>query len=294
MARLGLDYAQLAASNPRLIYCSLSGFGQTGPMAQTPAYAPVIHAASGYEHAHMQYQRGAERPANNGIFVADVMGAVHACSAIHLALYDRERTGRGQSIDLALMDAMLAMLVYEVQAAQVQAPRPRQVYEPVRASDGYIMVAAVTPKNLNTLFEVIGFPEGQHDERFATVSRKEENWSVLLDIVERWTSQRTALECEQTLLAAGVSCSRYRTVAEAMSEPQIAERGLMAQLGQGDESFLVANPPFLMSEARVEARLTVPQLGQHTTEVLQAMLGYDDAHVARLAESGALGGKRAR
>lgn len=292
MKRLGLDYATLAETNPRLIYCSLSGFGQTGPMAQTPAYAPVIHAASGFEHAHTSYQRGAERPANNGIFMADVLGAVHATSAIHLALYDRERTGRGQAIDLALMDAMLTMLVYEVQAAQVEAPQRRQVYEPVRASDGYVMVAAVTPKNLETLFDVIGFPEGKHDERFATVSKKEANWSVLLDIVERWTSARTALECEQVLLAAGVPCSRYRTVGEAMADPQIAERGLLATLGAGDDAFLVTNPPYRMSQARVEARPFVASLGEHTREVLAEALHYGADRIDNLARRGAFGKPR--
>ena len=289
MKRLGLDYLSLAAKNPRLIYCSVSGFGQSGPMAQTPAYAPVIHAASGYERAHMEYQRGAERPANNGIFVADVLGAVHAAGAIQLALFDRERTGKGQGIDLALMDAMLAMLVYEVQAAQVANPGRRQVYEPVRASDGYVMVAAVTPKNLETLFEVIGYPEGKTDERFATVASKEANWSVLLDITERWTSERTALECERVLLAAGVPCSRYRTVGEAMAEPQIAERGLMAKIGEGDESFLVPNPPYLMSKARVQARPSVPALGQHTQDVLSQTLGYGEERLAQLAHKGVFG-----
>lgn len=289
MARLGLGYEALKLLNPRLIYCSLSGFGQSGPMAQTPAYAPVIHAASGYEHAHTEYQRGTDRPANNGIFVADVLGAVHASSAINLALYEREKTGTGQSIDLALTDAMLSMLVYEVQAAQVDTPLRRQVYQPVRASDGYVMVAAVTPKNLATLFEVIGFPEGKTDERFSTVGKKEANWHVLLDIVERWTSQRTALECEQVLLKAGVPCSRYRTVAEAMADPQIATRGLLAKIGNGDESFLVTNPPYAMSVSNVQARPFVATLGEHTAQVLTEKLRCTADDLARLGREGAFG-----
>jgi CoA:oxalate CoA-transferase len=289
MKRLGLDYESLSRDNPRLIYCSVSGFGQTGPMAQTPAYAPVIHAASGYEQAYMEYQRGSDKPANNGIFIADVLGAVHASSAINLALYDRERTGVGQAIDLALMDSMLSMLVYEVQAAQVDMPARRQVYEPIRASDGYVMVAAVTPKNVETLFDVIGFPEGKTDERFASVSKKEANWSVLLDIIERWTSQRTALECERTLLAAGVPCSRYRTVAEAMAEPQIAQRGLLARIGEREESFVVCNPPYSMSKARIGARPTVASLGQHTREVVARLLGYGKDKLDALAARGVFG-----
>ena len=91
MKRLGLDYETLARENPRLIYASISGFGQTGPKAQTPAYAPVIHAASGYELAYNEYQRGSTRPANNGIFIADVLGASHAFGAIQLALFEARR-----------------------------------------------------------------------------------------------------------------------------------------------------------------------------------------------------------
>src|SRR5690606_24891233 len=149
-------------------------------------------------------------------------------SAIHLALYDRERTGRGQHIDCALLDSVLGMLVYEVQAAQFPTGRPRQVYEPVRARDGYLMVAAVTPKNLAALFDAIGYPEGKTDVRFATVRRKEENWSALLELVERWTCERSAAECEETLMQAGVPCSRYQSVAEAMAAPQALHRGIFA------------------------------------------------------------------
>ena len=133
MKRLGLDHATLAADNPRLVYCSISGFGQSGPMASAPAYAPVIHAASGYEMAYSEYQRGSDRPANNGIFIADVLGASYAFGAIQLALYEREKSGRGQAIDVSLMDSVLGMLIYEMQAAQFPPERPRQVYEPVRA-----------------------------------------------------------------------------------------------------------------------------------------------------------------
>jgi CoA:oxalate CoA-transferase len=112
MKRLGLDHETLARDHPRLVYASISGFGQSGPRAQTPAYAPVIHAASGYELAHSEYQRGTDRPANNGIFLADVLGASHAFGAIQMALYERERSGLGQYIDVSLMDSVLGMLIY--------------------------------------------------------------------------------------------------------------------------------------------------------------------------------------
>lgn len=291
MKRLGLGYEALSRENPRLIYCSISGFGQEGPLAHAPAYAPVIHAASGYEQANMQYQSGNQigRPANNGIFIADVLGAAYAAYAIQLALYDRERTGQGQCIDVALLDSVLGMLVYEIQAAQFPQDKPRQVYEPVRSKDGYVMVAAVTPKNQEVLFDVIGYPEGKTDQRFTTVRSKEENWAALLQIIESWTSQRTSAECESILLGAGVPCSQYRTVEEAIDTPQTRVRGTMSRLEAGGESFLVANQAFKLSRTRTEARALVARLGQHTDEVLQEVLGCTSDVLADLRSKGVFG-----
>jgi crotonobetainyl-CoA:carnitine CoA-transferase CaiB-like acyl-CoA transferase len=289
MKRLGLDYDTLARDNPRLVYASISGFGQSGPRAMTPAYAPVIHAASGYELAYMGYQRGSGKPANNGIFIADVMGASYAFGAIQMALYEREKSGQGQCIDVSLMDSVLGMLIYEMQAAQFPPDKPRQVYEPVRASDGWVMVAAVTQKNLEVLFEVIGHPEAKHDPRFATVASKEAHWTELLELIESWTSQRTGAECEAVLMKAGVPCSRYRSVAEAMDDPQAHERQLFTQVGEGEHAFKVANMPALFSATRPRAHPQVAALGEHTDEVLQQALGLDGDAIGQLRSRGVFG-----
>jgi CoA:oxalate CoA-transferase len=289
MRRLGLDYASLSPLNPRLIYCSLSGFGQTGPMARTPAYAPVIHAASGYEKAYMDYQRGSDKPANNGIFIADVMGASYAFGAIQLALYERERSGLGQHIDVSLMDSVLGMLIYEMQAAQFPPDRPRQVYEPVRSSDGYVMVAAVTQKNLEVLFDTIGCPQAKLDPRFATVAAKESNWPALLELIEGWTRTRTGVQCEQVFMAAGVPCSRYRSVAEAMADPQCAARGLFVEVGTGEEAFKVANVPYRMSGTPVFAHPQMAALGENTDEVLSEQLNLGADALATLRAKGIFG-----
>jgi crotonobetainyl-CoA:carnitine CoA-transferase CaiB-like acyl-CoA transferase len=289
MKRLGLDYDALVRDNPQLVYASISGFGQIGPRAMTPAYAPVIHAASGYEVAYTGYQRGSTKPANNGIFIADVMGASHAFGAIQMALYEREHSGRGQSIDVSLMDSVLSMLIYEIQAAQFPPDRARQVYEPVRASDGWVMVAAVTQKNLEVLFDVIGVPEAKSDPRFATVAAKESNWTALLELIERWTNQRTGAECESVLMGAGVPCSRYRSVAEAMDDPQLQAREFFSELGEGEHRFRVANAPSRLSATPMAARPMLAALGEHTDEVLQQILGVDAARLAELRAAGVLG-----
>jgi CoA:oxalate CoA-transferase len=289
MKRLGLDFATLSAHNPRLIYASISGFGQSGPRAGAPAYAPVIHASSGYEAAHLEYQRDQERPMNNGIFLADVLGAAYAFGAIQMALYEREKSGRGQHIDVSLMDSVLGMLIYEMQAAQFPPERRRQVYEPVRSADGWVMVAAVTPKNQEVLFDVIGHPEAKTDPRFATVAAKESNWGALLELIEGWTRQRSGAECEALLMAAGVPCSRYRSVAEAMADPQIAERGFLAELGEGDGRFKCANLPFLLSRTPTRARPLLAALGAHGAEVLREKLALDAPAIDALQARGVLG-----
>ena len=293
MKRLGLDYASLAELNPKLVYASISGFGQTGPRAQLPAYAPVIHAAAGYELAYNDYQRpspdGEKRPANNGIFIADVLGAAHAFGAIQLALVERARSGRGQAIDVSLMDSVLGMLIYEMQAAQFPPERPRQVYEPVRSNDGFVMVAAVTRKNLEVLFDVIGRPEAKHDPRFATVATKEANWPQLLQLIEGWTSQRSGAECEAVLMKAGVPCSRYRTVGEAMTDPQVAARGSLSELCSGDARFLVANAPCQLSATPMLPRPTLAGLGEHTETVLREKLHLAAGELARLRSQGVFG-----
>ncbi len=288
MQRLGLDYASIAAENPRVVYASISGFGQSGPRAGAPAYAPVIHAASGYETAYSEYQHGSDRPSNNGIFIADVMGASYAFGAIQLALYERERSGAGQYVDVALMDSVLGMLIYEMQAAQFPPDRRRQVYEPVRSRDGWVMVAAVTQKNLETLFDLIGYPQGKTDPRFATVAAKEANWSALLELIEGWTRERSGEECERTFMAAGVPCSRYRSVAEAMADPQLVEREFFSELGQGENRFKVANAPSLFSATPMRARPWVAALGEHTDEVLGELLQLEPARLDELRAAGVL------
>jgi CoA:oxalate CoA-transferase len=288
MKRLGLDFESLTERNPRLVYCSISGFGQTGPLADRPAYAPVIHACSGYDLAHLEHQGGQGKPAKTGLFIADVIGALHAHGAILTALLHRERTGTGQRIDVSLLDGMLGLMVLETQLAQFPQEEPRLLYTPLRASDGYVMVAAISAKNFEALCDAISRPEWKSDPRFATVKAREQNWDQLMNLVEGWTSTRSAEACEERLLAADVPCSRYRTIREAMSDPHLAQRGTFARLGSSGASYLVANPPYKMSQSRAHARELVAKLGEHTEAVLNAWLGADRALLDRLRQAKAI------
>lgn len=288
MARFGLDFATLAAINPRLIYCSISGYGQTGPKALFPAYAPVIHAASGFDMVNLRYQDGADRPATSGIFIADVLGGTHAFGAIQAALYQRERTGQGQNIDLSMLEAMVGMLVFETQEAQFPGDARRPLYTPLKTNDGFIMVAPTSPRNFEQLSDAVGHPEWRDDPRFLTNADRNANWATLLALTEAWTIERSAAEAEAILSRHGVPCARYREIGELLDDPQLAARGAFAQVHDGAGTFKVPNPPFRMSGSRVEARDHVARLGEDGATVL-AGLGLSAEVVAALRASGDLG-----
>ncbi len=288
MARFGLDFATLAAINPRLIYCSISGYGQTGPKALFPAYAPVIHAASGFDMVNLRYQDGADRPATSGIFIADVLGGTHAFGAIQAALYQRERTGQGQHIDLSMLEAMVGMLVFETQEAQFPGDARRPLYTPLKTNDGFIMVAPTSPRNFEQLSDAVGHPEWRDDPRFLTNADRNANWATLLALTEAWTIERSAAEAEAILSRHGVPCARYREIGELLDDPQLAARGAFAQVRDGAGTFKVPNPPFRMSGSRVEARDHVARLGEDGATVL-AGLGLSAEVVAALRASGDLG-----
>jgi crotonobetainyl-CoA:carnitine CoA-transferase CaiB-like acyl-CoA transferase len=287
MRRLKLDYEALAKLNPRLVYCSISGYGQTGPSAELSAYAPVIHAASGYEMAHLAHQPGRTRPDNCGIYHADVLSGVYAFGAISAALYQRERTGRGQHIDVSMLEAMLSLTLNEVQWSQFETkPFQRAVFGPIQTSDGYVMVAVASEKTFQGLMRAIGRPEWIDDSRFAGYVERRRNWAELMDGVESWSRRVTTAQCLAALAGEGVPSAAYRTVKEALQDPQLAHRGALAEVEDGGGSFKVLNQPFRMSASKVAAGRKMATLGEHTRAILKDV-GLSEDQVA--AFSGKVG-----
>jgi crotonobetainyl-CoA:carnitine CoA-transferase CaiB-like acyl-CoA transferase len=270
MRRLKLDYETLRALNPKLIYCSISGYGQTGPSSELPAYAPVIHAASGYDMAHMAYQPGRSRPDYCGIYHADVLTGVYAFGAISAALYQRHGNHKGQHIDVSMLESMLSLTLSELQWSQFEvAPTARPMFGPVETADGYVMLAIASEKTFQSLMKVIGHPEWVADPRFAMYSDRRGNWAELMDGVEAWSRAITTEKCIAQLNEAGVPCSAYRTVAEALNDPQISHRGALSEVADGGGTFKVLNLPFRMSGADVSAAKRMSTLGEHTLEFLR-------------------------
>ena len=283
MRRFGLGYPALQPIRPELIYCAISGYGQTGPSAELPAYAPVIHAASGYDLAHMAYQGEARRPDYCGIYIADVLTGTYAFGAIMTALYQREATGEGQMIDVSMLEAMLSLTLSEIQNAQFAvAPPGRPIFGPIATADGWINLSIASERTFRSLAAASDHPHWLSDPRFAEYHDRRANWGELIEELERWSTERTTGEVQAIFDRHGVPSSPYRTVKEAMADPQLVHRRAFAEVRDAGGAFRVLNPPFRMSAATAAAQPQVATLGEHTAELL-AEIGYDPAEIAALS-----------
>lgn len=271
--RLGIGYKAMSQLNPRVVYCSISGFGQVGPDAQRPAYAPIIHAASGFDLAQVEYN-GTSKPGNTATYIADVFGGMSAYAAIQTALFHRERSGLGQYLDVALLDGMLNIMATECQEVQAPTQEKVRVYPPLKTLDGFVVVAPTSQKNFEQLTRVVEHPEWLIDPRFTTSGTREKHWAELMTLVEGWTCNQTSKQCERALMDGGVPCTRYRTVAETMAEPQTLARGAHTRIQDDAGEYWVPNAPFQMPGLNTAARPNVPHLGESTAQILTDVLGY--------------------
>ena len=273
MDRLGLGAATLRATNPRLVYCAISGYGQSGPAAGRAAYAMIVQAESGYERTLMRYAGDRERPAATATFVADLLGGIYAFGAVQAALLQRTRTGMGQVVDVALMDSMLNLLIYELQEAQFPVAGTRATYGPVSAADGDVLIVPLSERNYAAMAEVTGLPGLRDDPRFASVPSRGAHWTEMMRIVETWTRPRSVAEVLAAMEGAGVPCARYADPGDTLADPQAAVRGVFQPVDDAAGSFTGVNPPWLMSGGASAIGARVPQLGEHNAEVLRDWLG---------------------
>jgi CoA:oxalate CoA-transferase len=289
MQRFGLDYETVSKRHQELIYCSISGYGQTGPSSGLAAYAPAIHAASGFDLAHMAYQPGRDRPDNCGIYIADIVSGTYAFGAIMAALAQRHHTGLGQHIDVSMLETMLTLMGGEVQAAQFPvAPPGRPMFGPVRTKDGYIMPAVASEKSFQGVCQAAGHPEWINDPRFARYPDRRSNWGHFVDVLETWSTTLTTADCQAAFDAAGVPCSPYRTVKEVLADPQLAHRGALAEVEDKGGTFKVVNAPFRLSGASVQVARFAPVLGGQTREILE-LASYAAEEIEKMLAEGIVG-----
>lgn len=284
MKRLGLDYPELAKINPRLIYCAISGYGQTGPGAGRPAYAPVIHASTGYDMAHLYYQQGRERPDNCGIFVADYASGAYALGGVLAALHQRDVTGRGQMVDVSMFESLVGMLLGEVNRAQFDFEMPsRPMYGPIEASDGYVMLATASEKTFQDMATAAGRRDWLTDPRFEKYAERRMNWGQLIVELEEWSKKLSVKEVVAALGKQGVPCSPYLTVTEALKDPQVEHRGSLCTIEDSAGAYKSPAPPFRFSGSALQSGPRVASLGEHTRGVL-ADAGLTSAEIEALSK----------
>jgi crotonobetainyl-CoA:carnitine CoA-transferase CaiB-like acyl-CoA transferase len=273
MKRFGLDYETVSKDNPLLIYCSISGFGQTGALAERPAYAPLVHAFSGYDSVFASAQGGDGAPPVCGVMVADVVAASYAFGAIQTALIHRERNGLGSHVDVSLMESAMSLVALQYQAAQSATPVPAFTFEPIRARDGHVMIALVSVKTYLSVYPVIGRAEWSSDPAYNTLGGTMRNRRQIMTEIAEWAAGRSAAECERLMAEAGVPCTVYRSPAEQLSNPHLIDRGTFREIHHGASAFRVLNPPFKLSTAECTAKPFIARQGEHGADIRCATIG---------------------
>ena len=284
MKRFGLDYDSLKQVREDLIYCSISGFGQSGPFVHRAAYAPIAHAASGFDVAHTLSQGDPNaRPPVWGIMVADMLTGSYAFGAIQTALLGRERTGRGEYIDVTMMESMMMLIPGQIQSAQTENPPPAGGFHPIQVKDGFVMVCIVSEKNLRCLCEAINRPDMLEDEKFQR-SKRWLHYKEFVEQIESWSENLTASECESRLNDAGVPCSIYNSPADLFTHPQLVERGSFTKFEDATSTFFIQNAPFQFASVDISTPPSAPLLGEHTDEILKTKLNLNAGQISALRE----------
>ncbi|NLF78948.1 MAG: CoA transferase, partial [Chloroflexi bacterium] len=295
MASFGLGYDDLRAINPALVYCSITGFGQTGPYRDRPGYDYVIQAMSG-----LMSITGPEDgpPYKVGVAISDVFAGLFAATSILAAVRHSERTGQGQSIDVALLDAQIAALVNVASNFLVSGQTPPRFgnqhpnivpYQTFRASDGEFVVAVGNDGQFARLCEVIGRPDLRDDPRCTTNPARVENRAWLIPALQAVFARRPAAEWVDRLLAAGIPAGPINTIPAALGDPHVAARGLVHEIDlQAGEVLRLIGPPVRMAPDAAEVRTPPPRLGEHTDEVLRDVLGLDAEAIAAYRAAGCI------
>jgi CoA:oxalate CoA-transferase len=271
MDRLGLGYAAAREHNPRLVYCSVSGFGQDGPLAGEAAYAPVVHAMTGFDLAVMAAQGDEVEPRASGVMIADVVAASYAFGAVQSALLRRERFGDGAYVDVSLIESMMSLVAIQYQEAQSPRPLKSTAFRPTRTADGYIIAPLVTARNYQALFSAIGRPDWADETVVVSQAALTKRRKDVEDLLAIWAACRSSAECTRLLNAAGAPCGAYAAAKDVLGHPHLKARGSFGALDDADGAFSVLNPPFRFDGAPPGAGAFVARLGEHTAEVIGAL-----------------------
>ena len=293
--KMGLGYKQLHDQNPRLVYCSISGYGRTGPYAERPGYDFIIQAEGG-----IMGITGPEEgpPSRVGVSIVDITTGMFASTAILAALRARDVTGEGQLLDLSLLDSVAAILANVASNYLAGGIEPRRMgnahfniapYEVYRARDRWFTLAALNARQWHMLCEVVERPEIEDDPRFVSNQDRVANREALAELLNEAFSSRDADEWLAKLQAVGLPCGPINTIPDVFDHPQAEARDLKVAVEHPTIGVLeMPGIPYKLSNTPAEVHRPPPLLGEHTEEILTDLLGYSEEEVASLQEQGAV------
>jgi crotonobetainyl-CoA:carnitine CoA-transferase CaiB-like acyl-CoA transferase len=297
LARYGLGYEDLKAVNPRLVYCSVTGFGQTGPYRERPGYDFMIQGMGGMMSVTGEPD-GAPGggPQRAGVPIADIITGMYASIAICAALASRAQTGAGQHLDLALLDSQIALLAYQNTNYFSTGTPPKRIgnlhpnivpYQPFKSSDGEVIVACGNDNLFRKFCDAAGCPELATDPRFATNGNRVENRAEMTRLIQEIFGKRTTTEWLELLEAAGVPNGPINDIAQVFEEPQVKARGVKIELDHAVAGKLpLVASPMRFSGTPLEYRLPPPLLGEHTDQILKEFLKLNETEIAKLRADG--------
>jgi crotonobetainyl-CoA:carnitine CoA-transferase CaiB-like acyl-CoA transferase len=295
----GLDYESLQLENPRLIYCSITGFGQTGPYAKRAGYDFMIQGLGGLMSlTGLAEGEDGAGPVKVGVALTDILTGLYSTSAILAALAHRDLGGPGQHIDMALLDVQVACLANQAMNYLTTGVSPRRLgnahpnivpYQDFPTADGDFILTVGNDSQFRKFAEVAGHPQWTDDPRFSTNKQRVAHRAELIPLIRQATVFKTTAEWVAALEVAGVPCGPINDVAQVFADPQVQFRGLKVELPHalGGSVPQVASP-IRLSATPVEYRRAPPLLGEHTLEVLTGVLGLSDTDVITLREAGVL------
>jgi len=299
LARYGLGYEDLKRLNPGLVYCSVTGFGQTGPYRERPGYDFMIQGMGGLMSITGERDGlPGGGPQRVGVPIVDIMTGMYASIAVCAALAHRERTGMGQHLDLALLDTQVAFLANQAMNYLASGEVPGRLgnahpnivpYQTFATRDGAIILACGNDNLFNKFCDVAGCQHLASDPRFATNGKRVENRATLVPLLDQVFAQRTTREWVETLETAGVPNGPINDIRQVFEEPQVVARGMKIEI----EHPLAGKVPLVASPMRfsgtpLEFNSAPPMLGQHTDEILRTLLAMGDADIEKLRENGVI------
>ena len=295
MKKLGLDYDVLSRVNPRLIYAASSGFGQTGPYSDRPAYDLIVQGMGG-----LQSITGTDpkHPLKVGSSMADILAGIFAVIGILAALHHRSLTGRGQMVDVAMLDCLVATLENAVARYETSGEAPGPIgndhpsicpFATFESADGFINIAAGNDVLWTRLCEVLGTPETASDPRFLTNRDRIENWPALKAILNAQTQGKTTAQWMEALMAVQVPCGPINTIDKVVSDPQVLAREMIVPVTHPVAGELkMPGVPIKFSETPASISGPAPLLGEHVSLIYGGLLGMLDREIERLREAGAI------